>query len=427
MLENIVELAPEQTRELCLKWMAYMENDVDFWPYGGIVHQKRHWSRVLVLAMKIGVHEGLSEADLEALAMAAAFHDTRRFDAWPDSGHGDRGAEHYALYCQEQKLPYDPRCYLAISWHDRDDELGLQAVQEWDSHHQLQDGWNCGATLIYQIFKDSDGLDRLRLNEKALSMKFIRVPYARTLKPFAMSLLLASQEVGTWNEAALERPAQIAASPEEQSKDHGWVSSKGVPSAHGWDADTPVVETAGFANPNPLQKKYLVVVDVQNDFVTGSLGTKEAQEALPRMVDKVRNFDGTVVYTMDTHTVNYLNSQEGSKLPVEHCIVNTWGWQLVDELAELQSQNGNATYLKGTFGSIDLAHDIEQAYYRGNIESVEIIGLCTDICVVSNALLIKAQLPNIQIIVDSSCCAGVTPELHEAALNTMKSCLIDVR
>lgn len=170
------------------------------------------------------------------------------------------------------------------------------------------------------------------------------------------------------------------------------------------------------------KKKILVVVDMQNDFVTGSLGSKEAVAIVPKVVEKVKNFDGEIYYTMDTHSENYMETQEGHLLPVEHCISDSEGWQLIPELHNLL--HGKLFFLKRTFGSQELA--IILAKKEAKIESIELIGLCTDICVVSNALLLKAFMPEIPIIVDSSCCAGVTPEKHEAALETMRSCQIHV-
>ncbi len=171
-----------------------------------------------------------------------------------------------------------------------------------------------------------------------------------------------------------------------------------------------------------VMKKYLIVVDMQKDFVNGSLGTKEAEVIVPAVLEKVKAFDGEVIFTKDTHFDNYLETSEGRLLPVEHCIKGTDGWMLIDELEEYCSDNDCKVYEKLTFGCKELAADI---YADGNI-SIELIGLCTDICVVSNALLLKAFLPEAEIKVDASCCAGVTPKKHEAALETMRSCQIKV-
>ncbi len=175
-----------------------------------------------------------------------------------------------------------------------------------------------------------------------------------------------------------------------------------------------------------MADNYLIVVDMQNDFVTGSLGTPEARAIVGRVVKKVQDFNGIVIFTMDTHYDNYLSSSEGKKLPVPHCIVNSDGWQLIPDLDRMQMENSWDVYEKNTFGSVDLAHDLLERSQSDPIGSIELIGLCTDICVVSNALLLKAHLPEVPILVDASCCAGVTPEKHQAALETMRSCQIEI-
>ncbi len=165
--------------------------------------------------------------------------------------------------------------------------------------------------------------------------------------------------------------------------------------------------------------KLLIVVDMQNDFIDGSLGTKEAVAIVPKVVEKVKGFDGDIIFTMDTHGENYLDTQEGRKLPVKHCIEGTDGWQIREELMPYVRRR----WMKRTFGSYALAEAIRE---MNTFESIELVGLCTDICVVSNALIIKAVNREVPIIVDSSCCAGVTPEKHEAALEVMRSCQIEV-
>ena len=175
-----------------------------------------------------------------------------------------------------------------------------------------------------------------------------------------------------------------------------------------------------------MAEKVLVVVDMQKDFVDGSLGTKEACAIVDRVVRKVKQFDGKVIFTRDTHEEDYLETQEGKFLPVKHCIVNTEGWQLIPELETLRKEQGFACYDKPTFGSIPLAKDLKKQADAGMIESIELIGLCTDICVVSNALMLKAFMPELLVEVDSACCAGVTQKKHEAALETMRSCQIVV-
>lgn len=174
-------------------------------------------------------------------------------------------------------------------------------------------------------------------------------------------------------------------------------------------------------------QKIIVVVDMQNDFISGSLGTKEAQEVLPRIVEmiKAQDDDTYYIFTKDTHTKDYLNTPEGKKLPIEHCIKGTWGWQHPDCLAELFS-GAPYTIEKSTFGSIKLMEELDDMINIVDDVEIEFCGLCTDICVVSNALMAKALFPEAKIVVNSQLCAGVTPASHEAALTTMKMCQIDV-
>ena len=172
-------------------------------------------------------------------------------------------------------------------------------------------------------------------------------------------------------------------------------------------------------------KKILVVVDMQNDFVDGALGSGEAVAIVPAVVKKIRDFDGEIFVTYDTHYENYMETAEGSKLPVPHCIKGTDGWKLNRDVMTALEEKTYTPVEKLTFGSVDLPGLIRKAV--GDEEfTVEVIGLCTDICVVSNALMIKANFPEAPITVDAACCAGVTPEKHEAALETMRSCQIDV-
>lgn len=205
--------------------------------------------------------------------------------------------------------------------------------------------------------------------------------------------------------------------------------------------------------------KILVVVDMQNDFIDGALGTPEAVEIVPAVVKKIKEFDGLVVLTRDTHQENYMQTQEGRNLPVPHCIEGTDGWQInvevmeaADQQAEILSESyaddddavmvtiDPSIFNKPTFGCVELG----EALLRANqaepdaengidaddteniIESIEVIGLCTDICVISNAMLLKAFLPEVPVIVDVACCAGVTPESHMRALGAMQACQIEV-
>lgn len=177
----------------------------------------------------------------------------------------------------------------------------------------------------------------------------------------------------------------------------------------------------------------LVVVDMQRDFVSGALGTPQARAIVPAVAARIRRAkqEGTqVVFTLDTHESDYLATREGRFLPVAHCIRDTQGWALEPTIAA-ECVRGMMSFEKPTFGSTALMHHVAQeAAQRGAVNgqgmSVELCGVCTDICVVSNAMLIKAALPEADIVVDASLCAGVTPESHEAALRTMRACQIDV-
>ena len=169
-------------------------------------------------------------------------------------------------------------------------------------------------------------------------------------------------------------------------------------------------------------RKAIVVVDMQNDFIDGALGTKEAQEMLPRMVDKLTaaRAEGTaLIFTMDTHGADYLETQEGKRLPVEHSIRGTAGWEIAPALQPFVRA---ATVIeKPTFGATTLPATL------ADYDEIELVGLCTDICVISNALLVKAFYPEKPVSVDASCCAGVTPESHANALAAMRMCQVEVR
>ncbi|GAA0281373.1 cysteine hydrolase [Faecalicatena contorta] len=170
--------------------------------------------------------------------------------------------------------------------------------------------------------------------------------------------------------------------------------------------------------------KVLVVVDMQNDFINGALGTAEAQAIVPKVAEKIRGFEGRVLATRDTHEEGYLDTQEGEKLPVIHCIRNSPGWQIHPEIAALLTEQ---PVDKPTFGSVGLGQLLSAYHiYQEPIESITLIGVCTDICVISNALLLKSYMPEVPVIVDASCCAGVTPDTHRQALEAMKVCQIDI-
>ncbi len=172
-------------------------------------------------------------------------------------------------------------------------------------------------------------------------------------------------------------------------------------------------------------KKILIVVDMQNDFIDGALGTPEAVSIVPHVVDKISGFSGDIFYTRDTHFENYRETQEGRNLPVPHCIQGTHGWKLRDSIQAACDAKEAVGVDKLTFGSKDLPHILAKRYPEG-LDSIELIGLCTDICVISNALLLKACFPETKISVDSSCCAGVTPKSHENALLAMKMCQVEI-
>lgn len=188
--------------------------------------------------------------------------------------------------------------------------------------------------------------------------------------------------------------------------------------------------------------KVLVVVDMQNDFIDGALGTPEAQAIVPKVVEKIKQYKesgNVVVYTMDTHYPNYLDTMEGKKLPVQHCVRLTDGWLIHKDILEADKNYEGNVAEKETFGYAPIYGFINNAMWHKRRERgmtndvcdpdpsmIEVVGLCTDICVISNVMLLKSEYPNVPIVVDSSCCAGVTPESHQRALEAMKMCHIDI-
>ena len=181
--------------------------------------------------------------------------------------------------------------------------------------------------------------------------------------------------------------------------------------------------------------KALVVIDMQEDFVRGSLGSPEAQAIVPAVAAKVAEYANSeeetiILYTRDTHFDNYMDTMEGHYLPVPHCIVNTKGWQIVPEVMAAGSNFEVQIVDKYDFGDLGIADKLQELAGRcwetWDIDEIEIVGLCTDICVISNALILKTAFRGIPITVDSKCCAGVTPEKHAAALEVMRSCQIEV-
>ena len=167
----------------------------------------------------------------------------------------------------------------------------------------------------------------------------------------------------------------------------------------------------------------LIVIDMQNDFIDGALGTPEAVAIVPAVKKKIEEFDGLVLFTRDTHETYYLETQEGRNLPVPHCIRGTDGWKIREELDALRTTEAID---KETFGSSELGGLLCELNEEEEIGSMTFVGLCTDICVISNVMIAKAFLPEVPIIVDASCCAGVTPESHEIALKAMTACQIRI-
>lgn len=173
-------------------------------------------------------------------------------------------------------------------------------------------------------------------------------------------------------------------------------------------------------------KNVLIVVDMQKDFVDGALGSKEAAAIVPAVVEKIKNHQGDIIVTYDTHPEHYMDTQEGKMLPVPHCIKGTAGWELDAQVQAALDQKAYKVIEKPTFGAVELPEYLKENYKKEEELEIELIGLCTDICVVSNALLLKANFLETKVSVDASCCAGVTPESHQAALLTMKMCQVHI-
>ncbi len=174
----------------------------------------------------------------------------------------------------------------------------------------------------------------------------------------------------------------------------------------------------------------LVVVDMQNDFVTHALGTPEARAIVPAVMARIATAQQTnekIIFTRDTHHSDYLSTQEGTNLPVPHCLYGSEGWQIIPELAEVANAAAVHIFDKPSFGSMELAAYLAQLNAKVPLQKITFIGLCTDICVISNALLAKAAVPEVPIVVKKSCCAGVTPQSHERALGALESCQIIVQ
>jgi len=170
----------------------------------------------------------------------------------------------------------------------------------------------------------------------------------------------------------------------------------------------------------------LIVIDMQKDFIDGSLGTKDAVEIVPNVCEKIRSFNGEIIATMDTHDDKYLETNEGKNLPIPHCIKGTTGWFLDERVKAELDKKKYSVIEKPSFGSIELAEEVKKIVEKNQDISIELVGLCTDICVVSNAIILKTYFPEIPIKVISDCCAGVTVETHKSALSTMEMCHITI-
>ena len=180
--------------------------------------------------------------------------------------------------------------------------------------------------------------------------------------------------------------------------------------------------------------RILVVIDMQNDFINGALGTPEAMGIVDNVVKRIEDSEGEVIlFTKDTHQDDYLDTPEGKKLPVVHCIEGTDGWEINDKILAAWREHNNTivfpglqdnTFNKPVFGSVELVNFLKTR--EAEITEIELLGVCTDICVISNGIMIKNTLPDVKLSVNSACCAGVTPESHTKALNVMEMCQIDI-
>ncbi len=370
---------PERLRDAYVRWARFLNDEVTFGLDDDGLHTKRHCARVLLLCLLIAEREGLSADEAETLCACAVFHDSRRNDDGLDVGHGARAAAYYRDLSAEAGWAFRPTSYAIMAYHDRDDALGedevsKSAAMSAETAHGLAPLPPERAVLLYRAFKDADALDRFRLGDAGFDERYLRTEAARAL---------CDDVRKSWRQHR--------------------------------------------ARKSTAAENVLVVVDVQNDFVTGSLGTAEAQAMLPGLVEKACAFAGEVYFTQDTHGGDYLEMQEGEKLPVLHCIEGTPGWEFPAELDEVRCLRDAKVFRKPTFGSMELAMELACRFAAGEVASVEFVGLCTDICVVSNALLVKALAPELPLAVDAACCAGTTPGRHVAALNVLRSCQVDVK
>ena len=172
--------------------------------------------------------------------------------------------------------------------------------------------------------------------------------------------------------------------------------------------------------------RVLVVVDMQNDFITGALGSPDGPGIVDGVVDYIKKFDGDVVYTLDTHYDNYMETQEGRNLPVPHCIKGSEGWKLPEKIQAALDERGAQAFEKPSFGSPDLALAMVEKNKKEPIDEIVLLGICTDICVITNTMTLKCFLPEVKVTVESGLCAGVTGEQHQQALNAMKICQVNI-
>ena len=173
-------------------------------------------------------------------------------------------------------------------------------------------------------------------------------------------------------------------------------------------------------------KKVLVVVDMQQDFIDGTLGTKEAKSIVDKVNRKINSFDGVIYCTQDTHGSQYMQTMEGKNLPVLHCLRDSAGWMLEESVLAAAKDAHAVLFEKNTFGSLELCRELAKLDRKDGIQEIELVGICTDICVITNAILLKTFLPEVLITVDANCCAGVTPQSHTNALDAMKMCQIRI-
>lgn len=320
-------------------------------------HTYKHSLRVLLFSLILAKKLKLNKDGVKILGLSAIYHDTRRHDDLFDKGHGMRAAYYYKMSYKDYDLPYFEAVPLILSYHDQNDELAYKVIKDPNT------------SLLFKIFKDADALDRLRFGPSWLDTSYLRLKESFELIPLATKL------------------------------------------------NSKIVDLEEKEVVNTSNGHYLIVVDMQNDFVTGSLGTKEAESILKYVEIKAKSFNGEVIFTKDSHDDSYLDTIEGKNLPVKHCIRGTLGHDLVGDLELLVNQRQAKIIEKETFGSLDLVNYL----LKKEVKSLELVGLCTDICVISNAILLKTYFPNTPVFVDTNGVAGVSPKLNKEALDVLES------